>query len=171
MEQFPHLSFTQKVSGKPRLFGGGGKNGTTENNKANRQGHRNKLIANTGQIKSSWLGIFEDRENQGFAKLNTEIVPVFIQINPDLLNNPEFDLHAFGIEIISEENDGFIVGASFDSLKALEEKINGFVQNLHGTAKIADFWNIIEGDRAAWKPQHILSEELYAKWHTIGYTN
>lgn len=167
MEQFPHLSFTQKVSGKPRLFGGGGKNDTTETNKANRQGHRNTLISKTGEIKSSWEEVFIDRELQGLAKLDTEIVPVFLQINPDLLNNPEFDLHAFGIEIISEENDGFIIGASFDSLRALEEKINGFVENAHGTAKIADFWNIVEGDREIWKPQHILSEELFAKWSLI----
>lgn len=167
MEQFPHLNFTQKVSGKPRLFGGGGRNDTTESNKANRQGHSDTLIAKTSQVKSNWREIFDDRESLGLAKLDAEIVPVFIQINPDLLNNPEFDLHAFGIEIISEENDGFIVGASFDSLRALEEKINGFVDNVHGTAKIADFWNIIEGNRAEWKPQHILSEELYAKWHTL----
>jgi subtilisin family serine protease len=167
MEQFPHLNFTQKVSGKPRLFGGGGKNDTSETNKANRGRHGNILINKTGQIKANWGEIFHDREKQGLAKLDSEIVPIFIQINPELLNNPEFDLHAFGIEIISEENDGFILGASFDSLRALEEKINGFVQNTHGTGKIADFWNIIEGDRSTWKPQHILSEELYAKWQTL----
>ena len=146
MEQFPHLNFVQKVSGKPRLYGGGGKNETSEANKANRQGHRNSLINKTTTIKSEWEHLFEERDVNELAPLNKDIVPILVQLNPDLLNNPEFDLHNFGIEIISEEEEGFIIGASFDSLKTLEQKINGFANTIHGTGKIADFWNIIEGN-------------------------
>lgn len=167
MEQFPHLNFVQKVSGKPRLHGGGGKNETSEVNKADRQGHRNSLINKTTTIKSEWEHLFEERDVNELAPLNKDIVPILVQLNPDLLNNPEFDLHNFGIEIISEEEEGFIIGASFDSLKALEEKINGFANTIHGTGKIADFWNIIEGNREVWKPRHILSEDLLSKWNLI----
>ena len=41
-----------------------------------------------------------------------QLAPVFLQINPDIIN-AQFDLETFGIEIISEEADGFIIGASF----------------------------------------------------------
>ncbi|ABQ05666.1 S8 family peptidase [Flavobacterium johnsoniae] len=167
MEQFPHLNFIQKVSGKPRLFGGGKPNATTEENKANRQGHRDSLFSKTSNVRSNWEDLFKMRDSMELANLDKDIVPVLIQLNPSLLNNPEFDLHEFGIEIISEEEEGFIVGASFDSLRALEQKIIGFANSSHGTAKIADLWNIIDGNREEWKPKHILSDNLFENWHNI----
>ena len=101
------------------------------------------------------------------APIDSTIQPVLIQINPDLFNDPTFDLLSFNIEIVSEEVDGFIVAASLDNLRALEDKINGFINSDHGTGKIADFWQIVDQDRAAWKPEYILSEVLYSRWPTI----
>jgi hypothetical protein len=166
MEQFPHLKFAQKVTGKPRFFGGG-ENEISKRNAENRQGHSSFLSQKANVVKSDWEFSLLFREIDDLAPINDEIVPVFIQINPDLLNIPGFDLQAFGIEIISEEDDGFIIGASLDNLHSLEAKIVGFVREEHGAGKIADFWNIIDGNREEWKPQHILSAELYSKWQQI----
>lgn len=166
MEQFPHLKFVQKVIGRPRLFGGGSPNPTSQENRNNRQAHSNNLIQQTGQLRANWSAAYLTRDEERLAPLDEETIPVFLEINPDIIN-AEFDLSAFGIEIISEEENGFIIGASVDNLRTLEEKINGFVSNNHGTAKIADFWRIIDGDRHDWRPQNILSEELYNKWSQI----
>lgn len=166
MEQFPHLKFVQKLTGKSRFHGGGGGNPITQQNKTNRHGHSSNLRRSTGKIKSDWKNSFENRKSQGLAELDEDTTPVFLQINPDIIN-AEFDLESFGIEIISEEEDGFIIGASFDNLRSLEEKINGFISSEHGTGKIADFWQIIEGNHEIWRPEHILSEYLYSHWNEI----
>lgn len=165
MEQFPHLKFIQKIEGKPRFFGGG-KSLQTEENKADRIGHSSKLQRWIDKAKKGWDESFEQRDGFGLASINKDIKPIFLQINPDIIN-AEFDLESFGIEIISEEEDGFIIGASLDNFRTLEEKINGFISSQHGTGKIAELWKIVDGDREEWKPKHILSEELYSKWANI----
>src|SRR4051812_19899689 len=120
MEPFPHLKFVQKITGIPRLFGGGSVNDISESNRNNRQGHSGKLIRNTSQIRKDWVDSIANRK-EGLARLDENIIPVFFKINPNLVDS-DFDLQNFGIEIISEENDGFIIGASLDALKSLEEK-------------------------------------------------
>ncbi|MDD3685864.1 MAG: S8 family peptidase [Bacteroidales bacterium] len=170
MEQFPHLKFFQKVTGKPRFYGGGSENPITKENKVNRQAHGNFLQQQTGKLKSDWDNSLKKRQSEALADINENTTPIFLQINPDLIN-AEFDLESFGIEIISEEENGFIIGASFDNLKSLEEKINGFISQEHGTGGIADFWQIIGGEREIWKPKHILSEYLFSYWNKIQDTD
>ena len=164
MEQFPHLRFVQKVVGRPRFFGGGDENEKSKENKQNRQKHSSYLSGKTTNINREWERELDEREVQGLPPLDRNFVPVFLQINPDLITNV-FELENLGIEIISEENEGFIIGASLDGLRTLNEKISGFIKKEHGTGIVADLWEIIEGRN--WKPQHILSEELYRKWSDI----
>jgi hypothetical protein len=164
MEQFPHLRFVQKVIGKPRYFGGGSPNKRSERNKQNRKKHSSTLLGRTSGLNQEWERDLSEREKEDLPPLNKDVIPVFLQINPDLITNI-FELGNLGIEIISEEDEGFIIGASLDGLRTLNEKIQGFIGKEHGTGIIADLWEIIEGRN--WKPEHILSEELYRKWHRI----
>ncbi|NVK64880.1 MAG: S8 family peptidase [Flavobacteriales bacterium] len=166
MEQFPHLKFVKKLEGKPRLQGGGNPNPRTDENKNNRQRHSQKLQRWTTEKKEHWKESFNLREQDNLASIDEEIVPIFIQVNPAIID-AEFDLEAFGIEIISEEEEGYIIGASLDNFRSLEEKISGFITSEHGSGNIANFWEIFEGNREEWKPKHILSEEMYAKWKNI----
>lgn len=164
MERFPHLKFLQKVVGKPRLNGGGAPNPQTLHNKENRQGHFGYLSRRTSQIKTEWDNQMNQREQQDLAPLDSDIIPIFLKINPDLILY-DFDLKLFGIEVISQENDGYIIGASLDGFKTLDEKINNFLVEVWGSAKIADFWEIIDGKQ--WKPDHILSDYLKTTWRDI----
>ncbi|HXS56058.1 MAG TPA: S8 family peptidase [Hanamia sp.] len=166
MEQFPHLKFIQKLTGKPRLWGGGSDNPNTYHNKQNRQAHSAELLQKTTQLKADWGSSLSTREEEQLAPLSEDIVPLFLQINPDIIN-AGFDLQALGIEIISEEDDGFIIGASVDNLRSLESKIIEFVNANYGSAKIADLWRIVNGNRELWKAQYILSETLFRKWAEI----
>ncbi|WP_207214190.1 hypothetical protein [Brumimicrobium glaciale] len=166
MEKFPHLKFVQKLKGKPRFFGGGGPNPRTLENKNNRQQHSQKLQRWSSSGKSDWINSFNQREDNNLANLDKDIVPIFIRVNPDIID-AEFDLESFGIELISEEEDGYIIGASLDNFRTLEEKIQGFIDSEHGTGRIADFWEIFEGNREDWRPSHILSEKLLAEWQVI----
>jgi hypothetical protein len=168
MEPFPHLQFIQKIIGKARLFGGGGPNAISDANRNDRQGHSGRLRGQANQVRNDWDADFSLREGAGFAPLEPEVVPVFLKLNPDIVNGlSDFELTAFGIEIISEENDGFIVGASVDKLRSLENKINGFITQNYGSAVIADLWQIIDGRREEWKPRHVLSDTLLERWAEI----
>jgi Subtilase family len=166
MEQFPHLNLVTKKTGIAKIQGGGGDPLETRKNKADRSGHSGKLQRWITDIKSAREAEFIERESKDLAPLDKDIASVFFQINPNLLL-PTFDLESFGIEIISEEDDGFIIGASSDNFRTLEEKIAGFINVEYSTARIADLWKIIDGERKDWRPQHILSQELFSKWSTI----
>lgn len=167
MERFPHLKFSEKLVGRARFSGGGGTHPNTEENKRNRQGHSQGLLGKTSALNSEWMNHISERELLNLAPLDENIEPIFLKINPDLLADVNFSLQNFGIEIISEEENGLIVGASLDSLRSLEDKIRGFIDTERGSAKIADLWEIIDGNREEWKPQRILSPELFSKWSSI----
>ncbi len=167
MNKFPHLKFSENLIGKARFIGGGKPHSDSLKNKNNRQGHSQTLLEKTNQIKTEWQNHITERKNLNLAPLDEKIEPIFLQINPSLLEDLSFHLESFQIEIISQEDDGFIIGASLDNLQTLEEKIQQFADNKSGSAKIADFWKIIEGNRETWKPKHVLSTELFGKWDTI----
>lgn len=167
MDNFPHLNFIEKVNGKARIFGGGSQNPISEENKRNRKGHASTLNQSISKLREEWIEHSELRKFEELGILDNQVVPVYIQLNSDLFADPTFDLLDFGIEIISEEDEGFIIGASLDNLKALEEKIKEFTKKKRGSGKIADFWKIQIGNREEWKPKHILSEALYSKWSSI----
>jgi Subtilase family len=167
MDQFPHLKIVQKLEGKARFTPGGKPSIITQEKLNDRQRHSGTLSQKTQTIKSDWSNDFLNRTRLELAPIDEDIIPVFIQINPELLNNIEFNLQAFGIEILSEEDDGYIIGASLDNLQSLEDKINGFITKEYGTGKIAEFWDIFEGNREAWRPKHILSENLLKNWDKI----
>jgi len=86
MEQFSHLRFIQTLTGKAKFSGGGGSNPTTVKNKANRHSHSSILRASTSKIQSDWLNDFSKRKELDLAPLDKNIVPLYIQINPELLN-------------------------------------------------------------------------------------
>ena len=165
-EKFPHLNFITKISGRPKLGGGGSSNSLSNEHKRNREKHCTTLTNAATKTLSEWVTDFEARKQQGAPPLNKDITPVFFKVNPEKLT-PDFDLESFGIEIISEEEDGYIIGASMDHLKTLQEKIYGFKNAVHSTGKIADFWEILDGNRDAWRPKHILSPYLLSIWAKI----
>nr|WP_294928993.1 S8 family peptidase [uncultured Flavobacterium sp.] len=164
MERFPHLKFLQKVTGKPRLHGGGAPNEQSLRNKENRSGHFGYLSGRTTKLKTDWQNQINKREELQLAPLDADVIPIFLKINPDIIGY-DFDLKQFGIEVISQEEEGFIIGASLDGFNSLNEKIQKFLDDERGGAKIADFWEIVEGKN--WKPIHILSEKLKSIWRQI----
>lgn len=164
MDQFPHLNFVQKVKGKPRLFGGGEMDERSKENQKNRAGHSQTLASMSNQLRAEWDETLQKRTEQKLAELPPDAVPVFLQIDPNLVGIG-LDLHALGIEIISEEDNGFIVGASVDALRSLNERISDFVNGKYKSGVVAQLWDIIKGTQ--WRLEMILSPELFEKWHTI----
>lgn len=88
-------------------------------------------------------------------------VPVLLRIDPESVDPDELRLE--NIEVIAELEDGFIIGASADALQTFSQSIEKFVAG--GANRIAGIWELIEDNR--WRPDHILSPDLYARWGTL----
>jgi hypothetical protein len=97
---------------------------------------------------------------------------------PDIPNIPSFllqvdpksfdadTLKSFGIEVILELENGYILGASVDAeLTKLQEKIEKFIAEEHGGGKVAEIWEILEGKFQ--RLEYILSPDLLAQWDQI----
>jgi Subtilase family len=169
-EPFPHLNFIQKITGRPRLFGGGNVDERSKANKANRQAHSKYLTNAADLLTNNWQARLQERRTDGLTELPEDVIPVFLQIDPNVLGYG-LDLTPFGIEIISEEEDGFILGASMDSLRTLRQKILDFDQEKYGSSAIAQLWEIFTGNRNEWLPERILTDDLLALWPDIEDSN
>jgi hypothetical protein len=164
MANFPHLKLISQLKGTPKSKGGRRKydNRTLENLR-NKGLHGQTLSGNLSNISNAWSSELDARREKGFPEiLNPEIIPIYLQIDPNLLN-PEF-LKGFGIEIISEEENGYILGASVDGFRSLNDKINEFV-NAGKAINISDLLQIAEGNN--WRRDLILSKELNDRWDNI----
>ena len=130
MPEFPHLPLPTKLGGtylNPKRKFEKKISDTTRNNLLNRVPHGRTLRQTVAQVSRDWNNEQENRAELNFPKLPSDSTPIFLQ-----LDRLEFDaesLHSFGIEIISEEEDGFIIGASADNFRSLNDKINDFITN------------------------------------------
>lgn len=168
MARFPHLEIKQVIEGRFKSRKGGGekeRNPNTLANLENRNNHGARLTANVNTLTEYWTENVKARAEQNLPELpDPNVIPVFLQIDTE-----EFDVESllsFGIEIIAEEEDGHIIGASSDNFTSLKSKIDKFIkQEGIFKNKAAQLWQINDGTQ--WRVQEILSDELREKWDQI----
>jgi hypothetical protein len=168
---FDHLSLPHRITGLYNSPYGPGKQPVvinpseeTLNNIQNRKQHAKTLEEKTSIITEEWNAELVSRNNQGLPNI-PESIPLFLQVDPKVFN-PD-SLKSFGIEVISEEEDGFLIGASADlNLSTLKDKIDKFL-NEEGKFKntASKLWDIVTGKQ--WRVEHILSKSLIKKWDEI----
>jgi hypothetical protein len=146
----------------PVIGGSRKKNPKTSANFGNRQGHGGKLRRTLEAIIFDWKEEKETREEeQGKPKLDAQ--RIILQIDPDTFD-PD-GLKSYGIEVIAELEDGYIIGASADlELSDLQKKIEKFIKEERGGNKVAEIWELIDGKK---KPEYILSDELCQHWDQV----
>ena len=162
MPGFPHLALKQKLGG-PYQFARRKIerkiDPQTESNLNNRAAHGNQLVNAVQSLSQGHADFLLEREEQGLPPVfDKNIIPIFLQIDPN-----DFDIESlkgFGIEIISEEDDGFIIGANADNFRSLATKIEEFIDDDGNQA--SRLWQIVQGTQ--WRANYILSEELKAKY-------
>lgn len=164
MTDFPHLRLREALIGNFKFKGFPRQkivNPTTQANLDNRKAHGESLSARALSIETSHNAVKAWRAENGFPDMPDEkVIPVFLQVDPE-----DFDiecLKGFGIEIISEEEGGFIIGASTDQFKSLRGKIEKFINDEGKAKNTSQLWEIIEGN--GWREEQILSDELLRKW-------
>ena len=163
MPEFPHLNLKKKLNG-PYQFAGMAidkkVNPITTANLLNRPQHGMQLTTAANTLLQNHEQFLLERKNAGLPEIFAEnVLPVFLQVDPR-----DFDIEAlkgFGIEIVSEEDDGFIIGANVDNFSSLAKKIQEFIDR-KGKSKdqAAKLWQIIQGDQ--WRADYILSPGLSA---------
>lgn len=168
MPEFPHLPLPKKISA-PHRYKGIPMNipvsQITLNNLENRASHGRTLKGAANELSRQWRSKLRERQSENLPALPSEnIIPLFLQVDP-VLFDPD-SLYSFGIEVIAEDEGGYIIGASGDNFKSLKEKIDKFIQ-AEGKYKnkASQLWQIILGDQ--WRLDYILSPELNEKWDRI----
>jgi len=161
---FDHLSLPYRINGLYNSPYGPGKRAVvvapspeTLTNIENREVHGKSLKEKASAITGEWTNAFEERKELGLPNI-PESIPLFLQVDPKIFN-PD-SLKSFGIEIISEEDDGFLIGASIDlNLSSLNDKIEKFLKE-EGKFKntASQLWDIVTGKQ--WRLDHILSKSL-----------
>lgn len=168
MTEFPHLKLPLKVEGiikTPPRFGGKDPNKTTTNNKgANRYKHGEYLGNTARNLIKNWDELLELKKTDSIVLPNDNDIPVFLKIDTDVFDTDSL-IH-WGIEVISEEEEGCVIGASLDGLKSFQEKINQFLKE-EGRYKdtAAKIWNLETDD--SWRVEELIKGELGKTWNSI----
>ncbi len=166
MPEFPHLQLRSEIDGLYKSRRGQGRriSATTRANLDNRQAHGAALISNVERLVANWRQYVATKaELQSPDFPYPEIIPVFLQVDPNTFDVES--LKGFGIEIISEEDSGFIIGAASQDFDSLRNKIERFINEASRSNKAAELWQINDGIQ--WRVDQILSQELQEKWESI----
>ncbi|NJM28443.1 MAG: hypothetical protein HC856_10020 [Pseudanabaena sp. RU_4_16] len=162
--RFPHIELqfaAQGAAASPRSFPRE-RNPITQAKLGDRGGHGSALKSSVSGIVSGWHEQLEERRQEQKPEL-PEAVPLILQIDPTAFDVEE--LRKFGIEVIAELEDGYIIGASADlQLTDLQRKIEQFINAERGGGKVPEIWDILDGTR---RPEYILAPELQEQWELI----
>ena len=127
--------------------------------------HSGKLQGQVAGISNNWKTQREARTIAGLPRIDKG-VPLLLQIDPVLDID---DLrHFFRFEIISEEENGFVIVASEDeSLAYFQQKLNDFIGTIEkaatGSTGIAKIHELRQDLTQQERLQRILSERLFAE--------
>ena len=160
MPDFPHLPLPQNVERKnytgqrrPRK-----KPQRSQNNLDNRIVHSANLQSGVEDLEKAWMDKLETIKATPLREhIDERVVPILLQI--DNISFIVDALRGYGIEIISQEEEGYIIGASVDAFNKLKIKIDRFAKD--DNVSTAYLWEIDHG--LAWKRELILSPELNEK--------
>ncbi len=145
---------------QPRFF----EDPLTGLNRSNRAGHGTTLRGRVANAATAWKDRQEERLREGLPEIKG--IPLLLKIDPTL------DIDAlrqtFEFEIVSEEEDGFVIVASEDlSLGVFQQKLDDFMASIEGSANVAKILDLREDETQEERLRRILSETLLKEWPTI----
>lgn len=162
--EFKHLSLPFKLKGRARLYGHSNTSNQTDLNKQNKEQHSGGLGGRARNLSDQWKNKYQTRIQNNLPEIPPGI-PFVLEIDPES-DNLEFLLTTFNLEVVSEQEDGFVIVASEDfDLTTFFEKLEKFAQGQHGGGNVAKVYSIHDDETS--RLQRILSEELYQKWPQI----
>lgn len=163
---FDYLPLLLTKTGKARLTGGGSEDATTkENRTTNRSAHSAALEASRARIADNWTKNKQERIESGAPPFDAGI-PLLLKVDPNI-DLDELQ-HQFRFEIVSEEQEGFLIVASEDTnLSDLQQKLKEFAAATKGSASGAKIHALREDLTQAERLKHILSDQLFSEWGSM----
>lgn len=163
--RFPHLSLPLIVRERARL-GGGGKPSVQESyNKTHREEHSANLKVAAEAAIESWSNRLQKRAAEQLPVIPSNI-PLFVRVDPD--SDIEFLRHFFKLEIVSEQDDGYIIVASEEvDMATFLGTVERFSNNIRGATTAAKIFEVIGPDNQQVRFERILSGSLLSRWGDI----
>lgn len=160
---FPHLPLrlaNQGIAASPRVVRQASTR--TAANKGDAGGHGSRLKSSVDVITTNWQTEQEKRKEEGKPDL-PDAVSFILQVDPAAFDAD--NLRSFGIEVVADLEEGYIIGASADTeLSELRKKIEKFINSEWGGGKVPAIWELLEGTQ---RPEFILSDKLRVEWDQI----
>ncbi len=164
-QQFKHIPLRLTLTDFARSGTPPRRSSRSTNNHGDAGNHGRRLQSSVFTIMSDWKTRFEERQQEGLPEIPN--IPSFIlKIDPKSFDAD--DLKSFGIEVILEIEDGYILGTAADTdaeLTKLQQKIEKFIFEQYGGGKVAEIWEILEGNFK--RLEYILSPDLLKRWDQI----
>lgn len=159
---FQHLPLLLRYQGPALIHGGGKQADQTRDNKQNPAGHSSSLRGSATNVIAATQSRKVQRTQQGLPVV-PEGIPVLLQIDPSL----DLDVlrEKFGFEIVSEQEDGFVIVASRDlQLSAFLQTVNDFATQTWGAGTVASIHRLFDDPNHEERLRRILSEHLFEQW-------
>lgn len=152
---FPHLSLQFVAESRARLTGGGKPDHRTQQAKLNRQGHAANLQSQFSDRIDEWQGLTGGTISAG--------VPLLLRL--DQAEDADELCRKLGLELVGEDDDGFVVAALADVDAAdLNQAIAKFLEGSRGGGAVAMLHEFASTqDRLG----RLLSATLLARWPAL----
>ncbi|EMO07829.1 hypothetical protein LEP1GSC137_1702 [Leptospira borgpetersenii str. Noumea 25] len=138
---FPHLPLPLVRQDRARLRGGGKKSQKILDNENNRQGHFNQISGALAKNLEFHSRNQKDRSDKGFPPILAGI-PLLIRVEED--SDLDFLRAAFEFEIVSQQEDGYVIVASQDlDFQKLNVSLTKFLAEERGGGQVAKLYEII----------------------------
>jgi len=163
--EFQHLQLLRTKVGRARLVGGGEGDPRTTANRQNRRGHSGHLTDGVTNFLNYWNSYELYRSNAKLPEIKSGI-PMLLKVDESL----DIDglRHYLKFEIISEEENGYVIVASEDiNLAVFKSKIGEFSQGITGSAIIAQIHEIVEENAVDNRLKRILNDKIREDWDNI----
>lgn len=163
--EFQHLPLPFILSDRAFLKGGGKQPEQYLNNRDNRVQHGNALALAARNIATFWGERQRARSAQELPSLPVG-VPILLKVEPDI--DLDFLRSTFGFEIVSEQEDGYVIVSSEEiNLATFVEKVEAFARNEGRTGNSAKVYEVLEDRTLETRLERLLSEKLREQWPHI----
>ncbi|WP_165234405.1 S8 family peptidase [Aquisphaera insulae] len=165
---FPHLALVLRYDGAARFHQQRRKpNAKTTAAQEDRATHGERLGIAATNVSSAWKLRVADREEEDLPTLPKN-VPLLLEIDT-MLDLDELRKR-FGFEVVSEEEDGFVIVASEDlDLNAFNRQLVDFVGKVTGSGSVARVHSLVEDNDQSKRLARILSEHLREQWPELDH--
>lgn len=137
---------------------------TTVTNKANRPAHSGGLRTHASNVSVHWQAQQDARVQSGLPPITG--IPLLLKIDTSLDLD---DLRRqFEFEIVSEQEDGFVIVGSEDvDLTLFQQKLTDFVAAVSGSANVAKIHELREDLTQEERLRLVVTDVLFQDWSTI----